>query len=151
MTATSKICEFRGRYIYVKAKEEFMGLNMKELEKSLVVAVTSAKSEEQTYADDLYRHVDIEKKEIEKAMPYPRTGEYDTGIDYEDIERIEYEKGANKPQNRENRTSVIDVRSVLFRSFKLFGTEIRNFALSLSPPHIPSTDFFPSRLIPIAM
>ena len=97
MTATSKICEFRGRYIYVKAKEEFMGLNMKELEKSLVVAVTSAKSEEQTYADDLYRHVDIEKKEIEKAMPYPRTGEYDTGIDYEDIERIEYEKRANKP------------------------------------------------------
>jgi DNA helicase IV len=97
MTATSKICEFRGRYIYVKAKEEFMELNMMGLEKSLAVAVTSAKSEEQTYADDLYRHVDIEKKEIEKAMPYPRTGEYDTGIDYEDIERIEYEKGANKP------------------------------------------------------
>lgn len=72
-------------------------LNMSDLERDMASVETDAIVEEQYNADRNYTTLDNELKNIISRIPYPKTDKYTTGIDYEDIDRIKYEKNSNQP------------------------------------------------------
>lgn len=72
-------------------------LNMSDLEKDMASVETDAVVEEQNNADRNYAALDNELKTIISKIPYPETGKYMTGIDYEEIDRLKYEKRSNQP------------------------------------------------------
>ena len=72
--------------------------NMNELEKELASVEKDAIGDEQEIADNTYRTLG-DKLDFEKTqIPYPNTNPYDVAIDYDDRDRMQAEKAANKRQ-----------------------------------------------------
>ena len=58
---------------------------------------TDALKEEQANAENNYKSIAERIKTLESYLPYPNTKKYETGIDYEDISRLKFEKRENQP------------------------------------------------------
>lgn len=71
--------------------------NMSDLEKELALVESDAVVEEQYNADRNYHALDNELEEVIAEIPFPETEKYSVSPYYDDIERLNYEKGQNAP------------------------------------------------------
>lgn len=68
-----------------------------DLEKEIALVEMDAVVEEQYNADDNYKALDKEKNDIKDGMPFPDIDPFAVGIDYDDIDRVQYAKKMNAP------------------------------------------------------
>ena len=66
--------------------------NMINLDEEFNYVETESLEEERVNASEIYASLDKELKYVISRIPYPNTGPYDTGVDYDDIFKIQYEK-----------------------------------------------------------
>lgn len=71
-------------------------VDMMQLEQEIASVETNAVDEENHNAQVNYAHLDEELQNIIRQIPYPDTNPYDTGYDYEDCDRLKYEKSQNR-------------------------------------------------------
>ena len=72
-------------------------INMLDLERELTKVESNAKQDETNNAEWNYGALESELNEIHSKIPYPDTKRFETGCDYEDTERLNFEKDRNKP------------------------------------------------------
>ena len=74
-----------------------MNKDMSALEKEIAFVESDVLAEEKENAISNYGFLKAEIAKQEKSLPYPSTKPYDTGIDYDDIADLQYQKGRNQP------------------------------------------------------
>lgn len=72
-------------------------LDIKALELEIASVEANALDEEKVNARNAYDVLNNQLRTIEKQIPYPNTEPYTKAVDYEDNQRVQWEKSLNKP------------------------------------------------------